>query len=159
MAGGQRDQFAPIDPRTAGDDEAAIRGSCKRSDAALDIDLVLTRVVDIDRAHLDAERRRDSLDRAELTRPSGRDQIAENCCSFDARRNLLEQLEPFPAHAVFEIGEAGGVATAMGEHLDETAADRIGDLYEYDRNATGGLQHRPGGRTADGQEDVGRKCD
>src|SRR5262245_53415855 len=47
----------------------------------------------------------------------------------------------------------------MGEVLDETAADRIGDLHEYDRDATGGLQHRPGGWTADGQQDVGRKCD
>ena len=60
----------------------------------------------------------------------------------------LEQLQPFPAHAVFEHREAGGVAARPRQAVDETGADRIGDDREHDRHGAGRLQQRRHGRGA-----------
>ena len=77
--------------------------------------------------------------------------------SRHARRDLLEQLQPFPAHAVFESHETGGVAARPRQAVDEAGADRIGDDREHDRHGAGRLQQRPHGRGAMGQDDVGRE--
>ena len=58
-----------------------------------------------------------------------------------ARRDLLEQFQPFPAHAVFEQGKTGGVAARPRQAVDEAGADRIGDRREHDRHGAGRLQH------------------
>ena len=58
-----------------------------------------------------------------------------------AGRDLLEQLQPFRAQAVFELGEAGDVAAWPRDALDETGADRIDGLREHDRHRAGGLPH------------------
>ncbi len=74
-----------------------------------------------------------------------------------ARRDLLEQLQPFPAHAVFERHETGGVAARPRQAVDEAGGDRIGDDREHDRHGAGRLQQRPHGRGAMGQDDVRRE--
>jgi len=99
------------------------------------------------------------LDRAELARPGSSRQIAKHRRTLDTGCDLLEQLQPSAAHAVFEVGEAGGVAAGVRQSLDKTATDRIGDLYEYDRHNARGLQNRPGGRTANGHNNVGCRAD
>jgi hypothetical protein len=42
-------------------------------------------------------------------------------------RDLFEQLQPFPADAVFGRGEPGGVAGRLRQARDEPCADRIDD--------------------------------
>ena len=80
--------------------------------------------------------------------------------SRHARRDLLEQLQPFPADAVFEIHETGGVAARPRQAVDEAGADRIGDDdREHDRHGAGRLQQRRHGRGAMGQNDVRRERD
>ena len=58
----------------------------------------------------------------------------------------LEQLQPFPAQAVFELHETGGIAARPRQAVDEAGADRIGDDREHDRHGAGRLQQRPHGR-------------
>ena len=72
-------------------------------------------------------------------------------------RDLLKQLQPFPAQAVFEIHEAGGVAARPRQTVDEAGADRIDDGREHDRYGASRLQQRPHGRGGMGQDDVGRE--
>src|SRR5262249_33753543 len=79
----------------------------------------------------------------------------KNRCSFDARRDRLEQLQPLAGRAVFEIREPSRVAPRVRHAFHETAADRIGDLHEYHRDGARRLQHWACRRTPDGQNDVG----
>ena len=53
--------------------------------------------------------------------------IAKDRHSRHAWRDLLEQFEPFPAHAVFELRKAGGVAARPRQAVDEAGGDRIDD--------------------------------
>ena len=46
----------------------------------------------------------------ELANPGGSSGIAKDCDSRDVRADLFKQLQPFRAHAVFELHEASGVA-------------------------------------------------
>jgi hypothetical protein len=73
------------------------------------------------------------------------------------RRDLPEQLQPFPAHGVFELTESGGVTARPCKIFDETGSDRIGDPNEHDRHGTGRLQQRTCRRTAGGENDVRRQ--
>jgi hypothetical protein len=57
----------------------------------------------------------------------------------NARRNLLEQFQPFRAHRVLVWNESGDVTARMGKTRDETVGNRIGDLSEYDRDCAGRL--------------------
>ena len=77
--------------------------------------------------------------------------------SRHAWRDLFEQLQPFPGHAVFTIHETGGVAARPRQALDEAGGDRIGGDREHDRHGAGRLQQRPQGRGAMGQNDVRRE--
>src|SRR5262249_44200131 len=93
------DQFAMKDGRRGRrHDQAAVRRARQVSDAALD----LAGVARVDRTDLDAEERPHGLDRAQLPAPGRDARIAEDRRAGDAGRNLLEQLEPFSAHAVFD---------------------------------------------------------
>ena len=60
--------------------------------------------------------------------PSADGAIPKDRRSRHAWRDLLEQFQPFRAHAVFERGEAGGVAARPRQAVDEAGADRIGTL-------------------------------
>ena len=73
--------------------------------------------------------------------------------------DLLEQLQPFSARAVFEQREAGSIAAWARQALDQSSSDRIGDLHEYDRQGAGHLLQRPHGRNASGKNNVGLECD
>ena len=136
-------------------DQAAIRGAREGRDGALD----LAGVAHIDRAHLHAERRRHGLDDGELADPGGCGRVPKDRRARHARRDLLEQLQPFSRQAVFELHEAGGVAARPRQAIDEAGADRIGDDREHDRHGAGRLQQRPHGRGASGQDDVRRERD
>ena len=58
---------------------------------------------------------------------AGRDcRVAKDGCSRHAWRDLLEQLQPFAAHAEFECHESGGVAARPRQAVDKAGADRIG---------------------------------
>src|SRR5262249_37300897 len=104
--------------------------------------------------------RRDDLHRAELPDSRSDGRIAKHRCSRHAGRDLLEQLQPFPAHAEFVDGEPGRVAARMCQARDETGADRIDDIHEYDRNGFRRLQQRRYGCGAGrSQEDVGCERD
>ena len=78
-----------------------------RRDGALDV----AGVAQVDLVHLHPERRRPPPG----WRPAGRSRrgcrTAKHRRARDLRRDLLEQLQPFPADAVFEIGETGDVAS------------------------------------------------
>ena len=49
-----------------------------------------------------------------------------------ARRDLLKQLQPFPSDGKFESGESGQISTGLGQAGDQTRANRIGKVDEYD---------------------------
>ena len=74
------------------------------------------------------ERRRHGLDYGELADPGGIGGIAQDGRSRHARRDLLEQLQPFAANAVLEQGKSGDVAARPRQAFDEAGADRIDDL-------------------------------
>ena len=79
--------------------------------------------------------------------------------SLDAGCDLLQQLQPFRAHAEFERNEPGGVAARPGQALDITGADRVGNLHEHDGHHAGCLQQRTHADTAGGQDHVRRERD
>ena len=103
------------------------------------------------------ERRRHGLDGGKLAGAGALGGIPKDRRSRYVRRDLLEQFQPFPAHAVFDIHETGGVAARPRQAVDEAGADRIGDNREHDRHGAGRLQQRPHGRGAVGQDDVRRE--
>jgi hypothetical protein len=83
--------------------------------------------------------------------------IAQDRGARDTRCKLLDQLQPFSAQAVFELHEARGVAARLRQALDKAGADRIGDIYENDRQGwhrRKQWRHR-GGPACD--DDIGRK--
>ena len=84
------------------------------SDGAVD----LGRVSHVDRTQLHAERRRHGLDRAQLADAGRYGRIPKDRRSRHARRDLLEQLQPFRTDAEFELGKSGGVAA---RHVREHA--------------------------------------
>ena len=76
----------------------------------------------------------------ELPGPGGDGGIPKHRPSRHARRDLLEQLQPFSADAVFELGKTRGVAARTRQAVDEAGADRIGGLREHDRHGAGRLE-------------------
>ena len=73
--------------------------------------------------------------------------------------DLLEQFEPFCAHAGFDIGDSGDVATGMLQALDEALAGRIDHVDEHNRDGFRGLLHRFEHGGAVHHQDVGREPD
>src|SRR4029077_1389481 len=59
--------------------------------------------------------------------------------SFHGGYNLFQQLQPFPAQAVFEIRKPGGVSAWVRQTVDEAGANRIDDTYEHDWHRAGHL--------------------
>ena len=157
MPGRQRDdQVAMERHRGWGPDrdQPAIRPARERRDAAFD----LARVAHADRGQLHTERRRRGLDRGETTGPGGNRRIANNRRSRHARRDFFEQLQQFPAHAVFERDETGGVAAGPRQARNQAAADRISG-HEHDRHGAARLLQSADRGAGCGQDDVGRERD
>ena len=100
MPGRERDDQIAMKRRQCArrHDQAAIRRSRECRDGALDF----ASIAHIDRAHLHPERRRHGLDGGKLADPGGDGRIPQDRRSRHAGRDLLEQLQPFSAHAVFE---------------------------------------------------------
>ena len=113
----------------------------------------------VDCVHLDPERWRHGLDGAELADPARIGGIAKNSSSFHARRDLLEQFQPFPAQTVFESHEAGYVAARLGQAVDKAGADRISNVHEHDRHAPARLLQRRHAQGAADQDHVWRPRD
>ena len=63
----------------------------------------------------------------ELADAGGYAESRRTAARVTPRRDLFEQLQPFPAQAVFELHKAGGVAARPRQAVDEAGADRIGD--------------------------------
>ena len=96
-------------------------------------------VAHVDRAQLHPERWRRGLDYGELADPFGDGGIAKDRRVRHAGRDLFEQLQPFRADAVFELGKTGDVAARPRQARDEAGADRIRGLREHDRHGAGRL--------------------
>src|SRR5262249_3485796 len=141
MADRQRDDHRSTDYRSARNGQSAIRPLRKGREGPLDLSRILLLTAHVDGPHFDAQRWGDRLDRAKLTRPGSRREVAKHRRTPDAGSDLLEQFQPFRANTVLKVGEPGGVAARMRQVVNETATDRIGDLHEYDRDTTGSLQH------------------
>jgi hypothetical protein len=129
VPGGQRDdQIAmKLRQRAAGHNHATIRRTREVRDSTLD----LAGVAYVDRAYLHSDRRGHRLDRAELASPSGGG-ITEDRSACHARCNLLEQFQPFPAQAIFELNETGCIAARSRQAINEPPADRVGDYHKHD---------------------------
>src|SRR5262252_1251090 len=50
---------------------------------------------------------------------------------FDARCNLLEQLQPSCPHLRFDIGQSGDVAAGMFHALYEALTNWVDDIHKY----------------------------
>src|SRR5262245_43035067 len=86
------------------DDQPAISGTRKGHDIAFD----LIRISHVERAYLDADGWGYRLDHRE--RGDTAYQVSKNCDALDLRCDLVEQLQPFAAQAVFKLQEASSVA-------------------------------------------------
>jgi hypothetical protein len=132
------------------EDQAAIGRAGEFRDAAFDV----LRVAYVERAYHHPKRRRHGVHRGQLCDAGRSGGIAEDRNSRHAGCDLFEQFQPFAAHAIFEQGEAGGVATRPRQARDVTGADGIGDLYEHDRHAARCLKQRSNRRGPIGQNDI-----
>ena len=85
--------------------------------------------------------------------------VPNDRCSRHAWCNLLEQLQPFPAHAELIGEKAGGVATRPRQARDEAGAHRVDDIREHDRHGARLPLQRRHRRGAGGENDVRRERD
>src|SRR5260370_39814523 len=122
--------------RAAGHDQATIRGAREGRDSTLD----LAGVAYVDRAYLHPDRRGHRLDRAELASPSGDGGITEDRGACHARCDLLEQFQPFPAQAIFELDETGCIAAWSRQAINEPGADRVGHYHKHDMHGASRLE-------------------
>jgi hypothetical protein len=77
--------------------QPAIRRTREGRDSALDF----VGVAQADRGYLHPKRRRHGLDGGKLIGSGALAGISKDRCSHHAWRDLFEQLQPFPGHAVF----------------------------------------------------------
>src|SRR5262245_12423266 len=87
-------------------DQPSVRGAREGREASLN----LGRVADVNRAKLHAERRRHRLYGGPLADPARDAGIAKDCRTRHARRDLLEQFQPFRTEAILEADETSGIA-------------------------------------------------
>src|SRR5262249_11154687 len=121
------------------------------SDGALDV----VGIVWVDWPHVDAERRRYRLDSTQLSAAGARRGIANYDYLCNCRRDLLEQLQPFGTDSELELGKAASIAFRTRRGGNETGADRIRDIHEYDWHATARALQCRGDGCAGGQYDIG----
>ena len=79
------------------------------------------------------------LDCSQLPAPGCDRGIPQHRHSRHARSDLFQQLQPFSAHAIFELCEARGVAARARKALDEAGPDGVDDRHEHDRHSAGRL--------------------
>jgi hypothetical protein len=123
MPGSQRNDQLAVPDRLGEQrhDQPAVRGSRKRRNRALE----LARVAQLDRGQIHGERWRHRLHGSDLRLAAGVPRVENDRHALHARGNVLEQLQPFRANAVFDRGnKARRVASGLVEAGDETGADR-----------------------------------
>jgi len=130
--------------RAACHDHAVGRGACEGCDRPLD----LAGVAHVDRNDFNPERWCNTLDCGPLPDSGRYSGVSNDGRSRHAWRNLLQQFQPFPAHAVFKREETSGVAPWPRQAIDEPGSDRIGNHHEHDREGAGDLQQRCYGSAA-----------
>src|SRR4029078_2883256 len=102
--------------RAAGDDQSTAAAVQLRE--ARDVALDLAGIAQVDRAQFHPERLRRRLDRAELPGPRRPEGFPQHRGTPDVVRPFLEQLQPFAADRIFEIGEARDVAARTRQVAD-----------------------------------------
>src|SRR5262245_48415405 len=157
MLGRERDDQVAMDrsPGAAKHEQAAIRALRERRDGAFD----LTGVAYVNGAQVHADRWRQRLDGAELAGTGRHRGIAQHRYSSDARRDLLEKLEPLSTDGIFVDGKAGGVSARPRLAVDVAARNRVTDTREDDRDGAGHLQQWRDGGAGRGQYDIGCERD
>ena len=100
----------------------------------------LGRVVNRCGARLHCEERGGGFEGVQLIFGVWRRYRVEQDGPLDARRNLLEQLQPLAGHRRLHIRKASDVAARPRKARDEAAADRIGKSRENDRDGARLLQ-------------------
>ena len=93
-------------------------------------------IVISERSQYDAEPRRLGRDRAHLSHCRGRG-APNDANARDVRRKLLEQFEPFPGEAGFEIHEAGAVAPRSSQSCQVSGPSRIRGICKDNRDSAG----------------------
>ena len=109
------------------------------------------------RSELDPECRPRRLDGGHLANSRELTRVAQDRYTADARRDLLEQLEPFATDCKLELHESGHVAARSRQTRDQAAADRIGDLDENNRHSAGYFLQGFHAAAANGDDHVRRK--
>ena len=71
------------------------------------------------------------------------------------RIELQQQLDPLAPGCEFEIGEACDVAAGMSQAVDQSLADRIGNMGENDRYGFGISSYDGEARCSQGNDDIG----
>jgi hypothetical protein len=99
------------------------------------------------------------VDGAPLAHPTRVAGVPYNCRTRQAGGDLLEQLQPFPDCAEFELGKSGGIAARPREACHKASTDRIASLREHDRHRAGCLQQCRDGRTGSAQDHIRGKRD
>jgi hypothetical protein len=112
-------------------------------------------------SRLHAKRRACGLERMEekFTAAGSRIGVEHNGRMFNRGCDLLEQLQPLASHCIFEIDEAGNVATGPRQAGDKTGAYGIGHKNKYDRNAGRFALKRSRHRCGLSEDDVGLEGD
>src|SRR5262249_47675834 len=75
----------------------------------------------------------------------GRWRVEQEGHPRDARRNLLEQLQPLAGYRRLHNDETGDIAARPREARHEAAADRVGNVHKDNRDGAGLLEQRGGG--------------
>ena len=116
--------------------------------------LISSYLAHVDRHDFYTKRRRHRLYGTEHTDAGGYCRVANDCGSSHDRRDLFEQLEPFPGEAVLDRREPGGVAAGSRKAIDKPGADRVSDQYKHNRHRPGRIQQWSYGRRAIGENNV-----
>src|SRR3954469_17159650 len=124
-----------------------------------DFTLHFSRIAGTNEAKFHKVLRGHGLDDRELADAGNTRGIAKNRYPRHIRRNLLQQLQPFPGETVFELRKAGNVCTWMGHAFDQTGTNRVDDLQANDRNGRGRPRYRGGDDAAFSYDHVRRQSD
>src|SRR5262249_9589708 len=131
------DQLAMNNGQTVGRNyQSTVRLARELDDPTLDLRRVL-QTYRADLRHSDSASQ--GLDHAELGGSGRVSLIAKNRDAPHVRRNLLQQIEPFPADIEFEVGKASGIPPWSSKVFNETPPDCVGSLNEDDRQRAGHL--------------------
>ena len=103
--------------------------------------------------------RRSSLGRVQKRDVRGNLLVVHDGHPADARRDLLEQLQPFSADRGLKVLEAGDIAARARQVCHQAAADRIGDEDKDDGDSLCRLFQRRQTRIGPNVDQFRRACD